>query len=291
MIKRRNLIKGGGVFIAGAIFCPSIILAQINNVDSARKIILSGRQRMLIQRAGKFVCLAYLSQRPRPFLAEAEKALELHRITSIALLNGDDTQGLKSETNAVVIKALNTADSAFSPYGQAIRKGIDDTDDKSLREIAELNGYALEEMDKAVSIIERIYKNKVISEQLAMLINISGRQRMLTQQIILQLCLIRSGVDPNSIRQDMYITINRFSTSLNILKRVTPHAVKGKNLDAIIQGLSSAQAEWNSFKAFVSTAVWLGKDRSPDYIFHADKLAEKLLLKMNELVLLYEKSA
>lgn len=289
MIKRRNLIKGGGVLVAGAIICPSMILAQINNVDSARKINLSGRQRMLIQRAGKFVCLAYLSPRPRPFQAEAEKALELYRTTSIALLNGDDKQGLKSETNEVVVKALNKAESAFSPYGQALRKGIDDADDESLREIAKLNGYVLEEMDKAVSIIERIYKDNVISEQLAMLINISGRQRMLTQRIILLLCLIRSGVAPDSsMREEIYITINRFSTSLNILKRVTPHVVKGKNLDAIIQGLSSAQSEWDSLKAFVSTAVWSGKDRSADDIFHADKLAEKLMLKMNELVLLYE---
>lgn len=85
--------------------------------------------------------------------------------------------------------------------------------------------------------------------------------------------------------------MNRFSRSLNILQRVTPDALKSERVETIIQQLSAAKGTWEALRAYFSTAVWTGTDRSVDDILNADKQAEGLLERMNEIVLLYEEAA
>jgi hypothetical protein len=144
-------------------------------------------------------------------------------------------------------------------------------------------------MDAAVNLIERIYQNQEMSERLAMLINISGRQRMLSQRMVLQLCLHHSAISSNDLLQELLITMNRFSSALNILQRVTLAALRGQISKQIIQRLSAAQGEWRTLRAFLSMAMMSGSKQSIGDLLDADRRAEDLLGKMNEIVLLYEK--
>lgn len=290
---RRKVLIAGIASISAVLINPSITTAQTEGSNGARRINLSGRQRMLIQRAGKFICLAYLAPKPLPLLASAEQAFSLYKQTEAGLLDGDDELGLAPEANTSVRDALTRASDAFLPYGQtildAVRRRV--VDFEHLQKIAGLNGQALREMDTAVDLIERVYKSRELSERMAVLINIAGRQRMFTQRLVLLLGLIRSGIGSDDTRQELFRTINRFSRSLNILQRITPDALQSEKVETIIQQLSAAQGRWEALRADFSTAVWTGTDRSIDDILNADKQAEDLLKRMNEIVLLYEDAA
>ncbi|MCK0102358.1 hypothetical protein [Pseudohalocynthiibacter sp. F2068] len=72
---------------------------------------------------------------------------------------------------------------------------------------------------------------------------------------------------------------------------IQPDALQSERLETIIQQLSAAQGTWEALRAYFSTAVWTGTDRSIDDILNADKQAKGLLERMNEIVLLYEDTA
>ena len=184
-LERRKLILGGGALVMGLLASPANAIAQAGHFDAPRKINIAGRQRMLIQRAGKFVCLASLAPKPLPLLAAAEETLALHHRAEVGLRDGDKELGLKPEANALVLKALTQARRAFAPFGETIRDAIERrvVEPGHLQTIAVLNNSALNAMDAAVNIIERIYENDQLSEQLAMLINISGLMMIHTLDI------------------------------------------------------------------------------------------------------------
>ena len=293
LVKRRALLMGGGVFASMLLVHPTDLLAQAEHSDGPRRINLSGRQRMLIQRAGKFICLAYQNPDPAPLLAAAAETLALHQTTEAGLKDGDVELGLEPETNASVLSALTRANNAFAPYGQTIRDAIErrSVGQEHLQAISDLNGPALAEMDAAVNLIERVHKSAELSQQMAMLINISGRQRMFTQRLVLLLCLSRSGLASRDIREELFRTMNRFNISLNILNRVTPGAIQDSRSQLIIERLSLAQSVWAALRESISTALRITKDGSVEDILHVNERAEELISMMNEIVLLYEEAA
>ena len=293
LLKRRALLMGGGVFASLLLVHPTDLLAQAVHSDGPRRINLSGRQRMLIQRVGKFVCLAYQNPDPGPLLAAAAQTLALHQTTEAGLRDGDDDLGLEPEANASVLSALARANNAFAPYGQTIRDAIERrrVEQEHLQAISDLNGPALAEMNAAVNLIERVYKSAELSEQMAMLINISGRQRMFTQRLVLLLCLSRSGLASPDTREELFRTMNRFNISLNILNRVTPGALRDSRSQPIVERLNSVQGDWAALRESISTALRITEVGSVEDILHVNERAEELLTRMNEIVLLYEEAA
>ena len=292
-VERRRLIFGGVSVVAGALANPLFAIAQAARSDGARKINFSGRQRMLIQRAGKFVCLAHLAPKPLPLLAAAEETLALHQRTEAGLRDGDEKLGLEPETNALVLKALTQASAAFAPYGEIIRDAIESRTigSEHLQKIAELNAPALNAMDAAVYVIERIYKSEELSERLAMLINLAGRQRMFTQKMVLELCLYRSVYASEDFRQNLFRTMKRFSISLNIMQRVTPLVVPEKQYEPLGLNISTGRDAWEALRARMSKATRPLSDHTGEDVLDIDRRAEDLLKKMNEIVLLYEGAA
>ncbi|MGI3187448.1 type IV pili methyl-accepting chemotaxis transducer N-terminal domain-containing protein [Nioella aestuarii] len=293
LLKRRALLVGGGALASLLLVNPTDLLAQAGHSDGPRRINLSGRQRMLIQRAGKFVCLAYQNPDPTPLLAAAAQTLALHQATEAGLRDGDDDLGLEPEANASVLSALARANNAFAPYGQTIRDAIERrrVEQEHLQAISDLNGPALVEMNAAVNLIERVYKSAELSEQMAMLINISGRQRMFTQRLVLLLCLSRSGLASPDTREELFRTMNRFNISLNILNRVTPGALRDSRSQPIVERLNSVQGDWAALRESISTALRITEVGSVEDILHVNERAEELLTRMNEIVLLYEEAA
>jgi len=293
LFKRRALLTGGGVFASMLLVHPTDLLAQAEHSDGPRRINMSDRQRMLIQRAGKFVCLAYQNPDPAPLLAAAADTLALHQTAEAGLKDGDDELGLEPETNASVLSALTRANNTFAPYGQTIRDAIERrrVEQAHLQAISDLNRPALAEMDAAVNLIERVYKSAELSEQMAMLINISGRQRMFTQRLVLLLCLSRSGLASPDTRQELFRIMNRFSISLNILNRVTPGALKDAKSQPIIERLNSVQGDWAALRELISTNTRSTGTQVTGDILDVDKQAEDLLNRMNAIVLLYEEAA
>lgn len=288
--ERRKLILSGLACIAGAMTGPSLAAGLAAHFGGPRKINLSGRQRMLIQRAGKFVCLAYLTPEPQSSITAADEALSLHQRTEAGLRDGDEELGLEPETNALAIQALAQAQLAFEPYGEVIREVVDrrSVAPEHLERIAQLNDPALIAMDEAVNVIERIYKGEELSERLAMLINIAGRQRMFTQRMMLQLCLYLSVQRSEQMEQEIMRTMNRFDVSLNILRRVTPVAVPGPESKPLVSRLGEVRYSWDALRERILKAAGSRSGQSSEDMLDFDRRAEDLLKNMNDIVLLYE---
>ena len=288
--ERRKLILTGAACITGVLTGPLLAAGPTAQFDGPRRINLSGRQRMLIQRTGKFVCLAYMTSRSRSLITAADEALALYQRTEAGLINGDEELGLGAETNTLAINALKQARQAFEPYGEVIREVVDrrSADPEHMEKIAQLNYPALIAMDAAVKVIERIYNSPELSERLAMLINIAGRQRMFTQRIILQLCLYLSVQRSAQMKQEILRTINRFEVSQNILQRVTPVVIPDPNNRPLLSSFGEIQYKWGTLRERILEATEYRLGQSAEDLLELDSKAEDLLKNINNTVMLYE---
>ena len=143
-------------------------------------------------------------------------------------------------------------------------------------------------MDAAVKVIERIYNSPELSERLAMLINIAGRQRMFTQRIILQLCLYLSVQRSAQMKQEILRTINRFEVSQNILQRVTPVVIPDPNNRPLLSSFGEIQYKWGTLRERILEATEYRLGQSAEDLLELDSKAEDLLKNINNTVMLYE---
>ncbi len=287
--ERRSLILGGGALVVGLVFRPMISAAQDESFNGLHKINLAGRQRMLIQRAGKLICMAHLAPNSIPLLTAAEEALRVHQMTELALREGNSNLGLAEETNQRVLNALLRAEKAFLPYRTTIREAIEGrvVELRHVQILANLNNSALNAMDDAVKIIENVHQGDPMSNRLALLVNIAGRQRMFTQRLIFLLCLFHSTGSSKRLREAIVLTMNRFDISMNVLLRVSHSAIPNVSRKAITQGLTAAENDWSALKKQTYKEIEPASITSLETIVAMNEQAEGLLGTLDDIVLHY----
>ena len=87
----------------------------------------------------------------------------------------------------------------------------------SLAQVAEMSLPALKQMNKAVIEFEKRYGSTTLHPSLALALNVSGRQRMLTQKASKEFCLIAFGHDVEQNREALKGTVALFEKSLAAL--------------------------------------------------------------------------
>lgn len=291
--RRKFLLTSASIVTANVLLLSSNI-ASSNKVhnDGPHKINLAGRQRMLIQKMGKLICLAYLNEsQKQDLLQKAGTSLQLYEKTAYGLLYGDEELGFSlPENNKMIVKALGRVEKLFTPYAEVIRNVIS-TQETKLEDIAaigELNNHVLNAMDDTVHMIERVYKNTSRSETLAMLINISGQMRMLTQKVFLELCLYRIPGEKGVMKNDIYITMNRFNVSLDILEKITSAQFSTNKKKPLLSSLSEIRSEWQILKIDISNAANVSINKSNDNLLILNNTLDDMLVKINSIVFKYE---
>ncbi|WP_341369082.1 type IV pili methyl-accepting chemotaxis transducer N-terminal domain-containing protein [Yoonia sp. BS5-3] len=82
-----------------------------------------------------------------------------------------------------------------------------------------------------------------------LLIDISGRQRMLTQRMSKESCMIESGNETAELREDLQGTMQIFENSLNALRDgMEDVGIQPPPNDQIASGLVQVAADWESVK-------------------------------------------
>lgn len=203
--------------LSTAIAPPAIASDGAQADDGKRKINLSGRQRMLSQRMAKAVCFAAIGVDTAAHLKMGSEAHDLFDRTLTGLRSGDSEQGLSSERHPPILEELTAVDDLWEMYGAAISASLSGPDaaKTSLAEIATLSLPTLKQMNKAVGAFERQYgASGEIHPTLALALNVSGRQRMLSQKASKEFCLIVAGVNVEENRAALSATVDLFERSL-----------------------------------------------------------------------------
>ena len=186
-------------------------LAIGDSVDAKRKINIAGAQRMLSQRIAGKVCLAAQG-------IEAEKNGDLARAAAdrfgtalVALRNGNADLGISAEAEPSVLVALAAVDTLWKDYLPAMEVTLETP--ATLKQIAAKALPMLLATHKVVVALETANADTSVDPFLARGLNVSGRQRMLTQRALAEACLLSAGHDVSLNAASLKATIALFDDS------------------------------------------------------------------------------
>ncbi len=196
--------------------------ALAGSLSLSEAINKAGRQRMLTQRVVKYYCLAGLDIDARDARAELYAAIELFeaQLAELKVFSPDGT----------VDAALARVDSLWSRF-DAIAGGP--INREGARRLMALDEEVLEAADQVVLALEALSERPY-----ARLVNISGRQRDLSQRMVKFYLFQAWGLGSGAIQDQVDRARNEFQGALMEL-RVSP-----ENTPAIDRELRAAAEQW-----------------------------------------------
>jgi len=238
---------------------PLISQAETDPLSAA--INKAGKQRMLSQRIAK--SYFFLGENVRP-----DKAREQLK-ASLAMFSKHHNE-LKSEIKDQEIHELFAfIDIALGEYSELVKKPYDKN---SGNEVLDLSETLLEVCQSVVVKLEQASKLKK-----AKLVNISGRQRMLSQRIAKYYIAYQAGFhDPNSVEQ-LQKAVKEFETALKILTG------SKQNTSKIASSLSNVESLWKVVRKFFLDQK---KGGLPVTVFAT---TDGIMKEMNKITNMYEK--
>ena len=231
--------------------------AEISTLPEA--INKAGRQRMLSQRMLKAYSMIGLGVNELSAKGQLDDA--------VRLFDRQLTELKDYAPNTSIRKALGKVEALWKPYRIAIRKKPD-------------RNKALDLLEQSAELLRASHKVVLMLEDLSTtpagrLVNMAGRQRMLSQKISMLYMYPIWGFDNASIRSEMQQATNEFEGALSELDSAPV------NTAALKEKLRQARTEWKLFKHGLD-----GKEGKPiPYIVNLT--GDKLLNTMNEITALY----
>lgn len=186
--------------------------------DGKTKINLSGRQRMLSQRMAKAVCFSAVNVQPENHLGMLKDAHALFQRTLDGLSSGDEAQGMLPENDPEIVANLAEVSALWADYRMVneLIMSSGGVTEAQLATVARVNVPVLKQMHKTVGVIEKVYGSSGdVHPALALALNISGRQRMLSQKASKEFCLIGAEIDVDANRAALRETVQLFTRSLD----------------------------------------------------------------------------
>ncbi|MCG7522461.1 type IV pili methyl-accepting chemotaxis transducer N-terminal domain-containing protein [Ruegeria sp. Ofav3-42] len=280
-------------FLVCASVAPQTTIAQDSaNVDQVtHRVNIAGRQRMLTQRITKAACLMARDVGFTTSFDQMTQAYDLFLQSDQGLRNGDSDLGLEAESNDTVIGALGAIDSHWAAYKAIIETGIDNATiaNAELDELDSASLRVLKFMNIAVYKMARAYASETasVSLNLAITVDIAGRQRMLTQKAVKEACLMQAVEDPSEQAARLADTVELFDTSLSALQDgFEDIGVIAPPTPEIARKLREVEELWNPVKSLLERAV-NGEVLSDRDLSVLARDSEPLLQRMNEAVALY----
>ncbi len=266
--------------------------SEISASDAARKVNISGRQRMLSQRMAKAACLMAKDISFASSFDQLTQAYSLYDRSNTGLRTGDDGMGLLQEQSPKVLDALAAVDEPWSVYQGIVETGIDNgaIESAQLETLDEASLNVLKYMNIAVFKTARAYAS--ISPDLPLgltiTVDVAGRQRMLTQKAVKEACMMSIAGEPLVYADQLAETIELFDLSLKALRDGHDEVgVIAAPTRAIDRKLNEVSELWKPLKSLLDRAA-RGEVLSDRDLSRAARLSEPLLSTMNEAVGMYE---
>ncbi len=259
-------------------------IVQKSTAELAVQINLSGKQRMLTQKMSKESFLVALGVEPEKNRANLKKTMALFERTLYGLRDGEPSLRLVKTTNKGIRRQLEVVMGLwkdFKPLVAAVAAGREDK--AILEQIYRKNLPLLAEMNKAVKMYEVI--SGADTAELAVVINLSGRQRMLTQRMTKEFLLIALGIDRQTNRNRLNGTMALFDRTLKGLRDGDKELRLPPTTDPKIRAqLDVVRGLWEKFRPL------LKKPATPQTLKAVAEANLPLLAEMNKAVKMYEES-
>lgn len=230
-------------------------------MTAAEAVNVSGRQRMLSQRIAK----AYLMVGSEVDVIDARKQLD----EVLALFEKQHQMLLDYAPNTAIRESLSAVEDAWVPYRELALEAPDSL--RALRMLA-LSEKVLAAAENTVTLIE-----KESARSSAKLVNVAGRQRMLSQRIAKFYVAMAWRLEDPSVEKEFNKAMQEFEAGLATLQAARV------NTPEISKALERVQSQWAFSKAgfrqykegrFVPTVI--------------TTTTESILRQMNEITAMYE---
>ncbi|MDX8346731.1 type IV pili methyl-accepting chemotaxis transducer N-terminal domain-containing protein [Cognatiyoonia sp. IB215446] len=238
---------------------PSEIVNYEIESDGADRILLAGKLRTLTQQVAASSCAVTSGvdvEEAHDVLAQATADFDRY---IAALRDGDDALHiLGPEKNARIVRDLDHVLAEWSAIHGAVDKVIADDDDVESAHIIDDHNLKLLELTTILSsdIVGRYAHPYEMTSADAMMIEIAGRQLMLTQKMAKDSCEVWTGYHAEAAKEDLAATMQIFETSLNALRFGMPEAgLQAAPNDIIRQDLDILLARWDIIKVNQQTLV------------------------------------
>ena len=260
-------------------------------IEAARRVNISGRQRMLSQRISKAACFLNIGAETAGKPNQLQDAVALFETSLQALRRGDETIGLGPEQNAEIRDALAVVSSDWDTFSQKFQIALSDgvVPRPALAGIDESGLQLLADMNRTVNKTASTYGDALPDMPLilSLTIDLAGRQRMFTQKAAKEFCLIDAGVNVAQNRARLAKTTQLFSLTLNALQSGMPGMVMAAPNDEIRAKLAAVAQAWAGPDAALSAAAD-GKTITDAQLNTVVNDLEQVLVLMNEAVGMYE---
>lgn len=269
MIRRRELIKAafggvGALALSKAMAAPAAAPASSEPMLSlAQAINKAGRQRMLSQRCAKAWLMKAMSVMP-------DKAAELLQ-SSMQLFDAQMQELSRLQPTAEVQTALVQLAADWQSYRAAL---LVPPSPDSAAQLYARNEAVLNAAHAATLAYERSS-----GTQVGRLINVAGRQRMLSQRMAKFVFFARYGVEAKASVDALAVARDEFAKALDLLKAAP------QNTAQINNELALADQQWFFFQNA------LGEGNSPKSMQVIATTSERILEQLNLVVGLYEQLA
>ncbi len=247
-------------------------------------INLAGRQRMLTQKMSKEILLIYHAidvEKNRTNLAGS--ALMFAK-TLKGLINGDKSLHLTPTHDKDILEQMNVVSALWLGFSKNVLPVIKGrkVDLPYIERVAKENLPLLREMNKAVYMYEKAAGSDL--NDLAAVVNLSGRQRMLTQKMAKEYLLIAAHVREKENKENLEKTIALFDRTLKGLRDGDPSQGLSKTTEPLVlKQLAVVDKLWQKYKLAL-----LSMDLSDAGLRKIAQMNMPLLKEMNAAVKMYE---
>ena len=264
----------------------SLVDDLMNSSDLMKKRInRSGKQRMLTQKMTKVALLLSLNINKEKNKKNLLTLANLYNDTLNEFKDGKNDLGFTVEANKEIQKEILLVEKVWKPFFENVKIIAEgkDKNGKALEYLVKNNESLLKESNSLVSLYEKSNSSQnYIEKAMVSIVNLAGRQRMLTQKMTKEKLLIVQGKKEYS--SELKKTIKLFDDSLNILlkgnaeKKISkPSNIKIKNQ------LLKVQTLWNELKP-----LYEKKKPTAQELATIIKKNPILLKEMNQMVALAE---
>jgi len=267
----------------------------------ANDINLAGKQRMLTQRMGKDLLFINNNLKKDIYLKDFKASQKLFTETLDGLLKGSKTLNLSGTKLPKIVTQLKVIEKLWKD-DQVLLKGAI-TNKELKKAIAELDR-VLVEMNKGVTLYTQSVNRQKQRLQFASLIgnfmdkskilkkrvNLSGKQRMLTQRMTKLALLISSNIDKESNRKKLIEISDLYNKTLNAFKKGDKDlGCIATNEEEIKKQIVVVEKEWTPFYKHIQN-ISNGSDKDGSSLAYIISNNEKLLQLSDNLVKKFEAS-